>query len=309
MALTTMNGTIIPNDLKGIPKFRIYKNTSCDDYPLHWHTGVEIVLPLENRYRVIHGNEIYDLMPDELCFINSGAMHQLAAPKTKGVRIFIQFDLTLLYNLSEFDMMFSLLPPVLKMTEESHGETYRQVLVLVKEIIREYNDDKILRDATIYSDFIRLFLTVFKNEIHKRKTGSVPDAVNTKKNEHVRKLLSVCRYVNDHFTECLTLEGVADQFNFSKYHFSRLFKDFTHATFHQYLNNLRVTHAETLLANCELSVLDVALMSGFNSISTFNRVFKDQKLISPTDYRKKYASANAGFADSFAKANVFGIKV
>lgn len=298
MPLSTMNGTIIPEDLKGIPKFRIYKNTSCEGYPLHWHTGVEVVLPLENSYQVLHGNTIYDLAPNDLCFINSGAMHRLASPKGKGVRIFMQFDLTLLFNLSEFDTMLSLLPPVLVVSQTTHGDVHRRALFFANEIIREYNGDEILREATIYSDFMQLYLIVLKNEIYNRKPLLSHDSAGTKMNEHVRKLLDVCRYVNDHSAESLTLNDVARRFGFSKYHFSRLFRDFTHSTFHQYLINLRISHAEALLVNCELSIMDVALMSGFSSISTFNRVFREQKLMSPTTYRKRYMNPNSNPLES-----------
>ena len=299
MTLTTMNGTIIPADRKNIPKFRIYKNTSCDGYALHWHTGVEIVMPLENSYNVIHGKETYTLKPDEICLINSNVMHRLSAPQTKGTRIFLQFDLTLLYNLSEFDTMFRLLPPILKMNEESHGDVYREVLYYVKEIIKEYNEKNVLCDATIYSYFIQVYITVFKNVIYKDNEKQLENTKNSKRNEHVQKLLNICRYVNDHFTEDLLLDEVAAKFNFSKYHFSRIFKEFAHSTFHHYLSNLRVNYSETLLADNDLSIMDVALMSGFNSISTFNRVFKEQKHMSPTSYRRQYAGKNPNSLDSF----------
>ncbi len=292
MSLSTMNGTIIPDDLKGIPKFRIYKNTSCEDYPLHWHTGVEIVLPLENSYQVVNGNQVYELQPNDLCFINSGALHRLIAPKTPGTRIFMQFDLTLLYNLNEFDTMINLLPPVLVMSPATHKEAHQKCYDFAKEIIREYNDNAILREATIYSYFIQIYLILLKHEIYQRKSDETHTTVRRKNNEHVRKLLDICRYINEHFTQDISLTDVANHFGFSKYHFTRLFKEFTHTTFHQYLNNLRIEHAEALLANFELSVIDVALMSGFSSISTFNRVFKDQKMISPTNYRKSYLSVS-----------------
>jgi AraC-like DNA-binding protein len=294
MPLTTMNGTIIPDNLKGIPKFRIYKNTSCEGYPQHWHSGVEVVLPLENSYQVIHGNQVYDLLPNELCFINTGAVHRLVSPPDGGVRIFMQFDLTLLFHLSEIDTMLRLLPPILKMSEETHGASYNQALSYAKEIIREYNSDEaILREATIYSCFIQLYLLVLRSEFGSRKALLSHNASSTHSNEHVRKLLDVCLYVNDHYTQSLSLSEAAYRFGFSKYHFARLFKEFTHSTFHQYLNNLRISHAESLLLNCELSVTEVALMSGFSSISTFNRLFKEQKLISPTEYRKRYANPNS----------------
>ncbi len=58
-------------------------------------------------------------------------------------------------------------------------------------------------------------------------------------------------------------------------------------TFYEYLNNRRVSKAEELLAKSEYTVLDIALSSGFSSLSAFNRTFRSLKNCSPSEYRKK----------------------
>ncbi|HCD46236.1 MAG TPA: hypothetical protein DEQ64_21450 [Lachnoclostridium sp.] len=74
---------------------------------------------------------------------------------------------------------------------------------------------------------------------------------------------------------------------FSKYHFTRIFKQYMNMTFYEYLNSRRVKKAEELLYNTkEMSITDVAMGSGFSSMSTFNRTFKMIKRCSPSDYRK-----------------------
>ena len=148
------------------------------------------MLPLENSYHVIHGKETYTLEPDELCFINSNVMHQLAAPKSKGSRIFIQFDLTLLYNLSEFDTMFRLLPPILVVNQKTHSDIYPEILHYVKEIIKEYGNKSILCDASIYSFFIQIYLTLFKNELCKKHMDCNYVSEHNKRNEHVHRITS-----------------------------------------------------------------------------------------------------------------------
>ena len=57
---------------------------------------------------------------------------------------------------------------------------------------------------------------------------------------------------------------------------------------YQYITKRRVLMAQELLGDTDLSVMDIALQSGFFSLSTFNRVFKDINNCSPTEYRKLY---------------------
>ena len=73
---------------------------------------------------------------------------------------------------------------------------------------------------------------------------------------------------------------------YSKYHFSRLFSEYTKETFCDYLNLRRIKAAEELLLNDSLSVTEIAMQSGFSSIATFNRLFRSLKGCSPSEYRK-----------------------
>ena len=75
---------------------------------------------------------------------------------------------------------------------------------------------------------------------------------------------------------------------FSKYHFTRLFKQFTNNTFYKYLNQKRIELALTFLADPNISVTEAAMQSGFTNPSTFIRVFKAEKGCTPTEFRKMF---------------------
>ena len=47
----------------GSSQFRLMKNQETEDYPPHWHTSIEIIMPLENGYQAVIGNECYTLNP------------------------------------------------------------------------------------------------------------------------------------------------------------------------------------------------------------------------------------------------------
>ena len=81
----------------GSSQFRLMKNQETEDYPPHWHTSIEIIMPLENGYQAVIGNECYKLNPLDLLFINSGEIHSLQAPAT-GKRLIFQAPLSLWYG-------------------------------------------------------------------------------------------------------------------------------------------------------------------------------------------------------------------
>jgi AraC-like DNA-binding protein len=87
----------------------------------------------------------------------------------------------------------------------------------------------------------------------------------------------------------ITLEDAAALSGFSKFHFSRLFKEYMNCTFYDYLINQRIKATEVLLTDDRLSITDIALQAGFSSISTFNRTFKQKKGCTPGEYRALYS--------------------
>ena len=56
-------------------------------------------------------------------------------------------------------------------------------------------------------------------------------------------------------------------------------------SYHEYLTQKRIAHAEQLLIEPNLSITEVAMRSGFNSLSTFNRIFKAAKNCTPSEYK------------------------
>jgi transcriptional regulator GlxA family with amidase domain len=84
------------------------------------------------------------------------------------------------------------------------------------------------------------------------------------------------------------LKDVAEIAHFSKYHFDRIFKEYTNHSFYQYLKRLRIKKAETLLLTPELPVTEVAMSVGFESITAFNKAFKEIKRCTPSEYKKLY---------------------
>ena len=115
-----------------------------------------------------------------------------------------------------------------------------------------------------------------------------PAGSSDSQSKNIEKLVAVTNYIDSHRSEDLSVEQLAELAGFSKYHFERLFKSSMGISCYQYITKRRVMMAQELLGDTDLSVMDIALQSGFFSLSTFNRVFKDMNGCSPTEYRKMY---------------------
>jgi AraC-like DNA-binding protein len=100
------------------------------------------------------------------------------------------------------------------------------------------------------------------------------------------KIQRSCVYITKNCSEDLSLNDVASMAGFSPNYFSRMFKETTGYNFVEYLMIERVRKAQRYLGDNSIPITEVAYLSGFKSISTFNRVFHQIKNCSPRQFRK-----------------------
>lgn len=99
----------------------------------------------------------------------------------------------------------------------------------------------------------------------------------------------IIKYIGDNYNRPdLTVEVIAADTGISKYKIPKIVKDRFNLTFPGYLNEIRMKEIKRLLIETELPVLDLSLSVGYNTVSHFNRTFKNREGISPLNYRKKY---------------------
>jgi len=92
-------------------------------------------------------------------------------------------------------------------------------------------------------------------------------------------------FINENYTEDLSLEQVAKSANMSSFYFCKMFKKFTGVNFTEYVSRIRIEKARNLLLNPNLRISEIAYEVGFQSLTHFNRVFKRVLGQSPTDFR------------------------
>lgn len=283
--IETLKGMKETVNFKEETGLRLYINDKNELYPNHWHTPLEVIMPTCNSYKAFCGNKAFDLKEGDVLFIAPGVIHNLPATPV-GERLIFQADISFFHNIKELELTLSLISPALVITEEFSPTVHKQIRDIMISIQKEYHGNTTLSEAAIYSKLIKMFVLIGREYA----TKSVLHLNQIKQKKYTDKFLSICKYIDENCTMDITLDTVADLAGFSKYHFTRLFKQFTGITFYTYLNHKKIALAENLLIDPDISVTEVALRSGFTSLSSFIRMFKHVKSCTPTEFRNMYNS-------------------
>lgn len=98
-----------------------------------------------------------------------------------------------------------------------------------------------------------------------------------------RRLVQAKLFIDAHYLDNIDLDNIADEACFSKFHFIRQFKNIYRKTPHQYLIFVRIERAMELL-KADIAVSVVCYTVGFESLSSFSRLFKRVVGITPSTY-------------------------
>ncbi|NKF08574.1 helix-turn-helix transcriptional regulator [Clostridium gasigenes] len=278
-----MNGyhekTVLEQDFP----FRLFFNDGYVITPHHWHEDIEIIYLIEGDVKAGVNNELYNLKKDDILIIPPGGVHYFLKEMDYSERAVIQFRMAIYDTfLTGNKDRVAIKPMFNKCRFLSEGDEFYELMRNeIKSIIKEYeqkdNGYKIFLKARLY-DLAGILMRYMPKDCE--------DINYDKQKERLGKLDNVMRYVEKNYSDKIVLDEIANVAGFSKFHFARFFKENTGMTFIDYLNNFRISMAEWTLINEDCSITEVSFKTGFNSIKTFNRVFKQLKGCTPMEYRK-----------------------
>ena len=273
--------------VKGSP-FRFWFNNPPAGFTDHWHTAMEIIFTLENTYTIEAHQQKYVMEPGDIAIIPSGTVHSISSPE-KGCRFVFMFEPNLFSQLPGFNYVLSLIPQPVLINYDTNPQLYRAETALLWELVEHYWGNGLTKDLNIFSTMIRFFSTFGEHT-----ANVIPPTINnsSKAGSLVSRLSMVLDYLDTHYSENITLEEAANIACFSKFYFTRLFKQYTNQTFYDYLSTKRIKAAEQMLIIPNLPITEISLKAGFSSLSSFNRTFKRLKGCSPSEYRSLYSLEN-----------------
>ena len=97
------------------------------------------------------------------------------------------------------------------------------------------------------------------------------------------------KHIKENFDGDLSSTALSAALNYHPYYINRLFNTANGISLHQYVINLRISHAEHLLISTDLLIADIAYKVGFKTPINFTNCFKKKNGMSPGTYRKLFS--------------------
>ena len=250
-------------------------------YELHDHSAVEILLTLEGSVTYTVDDIVYQVRKGEVLIIPPDMQHALSMGEESSRYLFL-FEPEGILSMRDIKTLTPYFhrPFHLRDGSEAHVRI-RELLLKLKDV---YEKRELMWNTVCYSYLLRVYAILgqrYLNGVRNR----IPDGGRIVESEVITASMT---YINNHYKQDLSLEDVAEFAGFSRYYFSRSFKKQTGYSFKDYLCQKRLQVAVDLLIRTDKSMKDVALESGFGSVATFNRVFREKKGCTPTQFRAIY---------------------
>ncbi|WP_420399413.1 AraC family transcriptional regulator [Flagellimonas sp.] len=249
---------------------------------LHQHEEIQISLIAQGSGKLIVGDSVHSFTSGNCFVIGSHIPHLFKSDQSidrvQMISIFFALDsfgnsFFKLREMEELQAFFSYAESGYKIQSQRDEVAFTMQGIQVKGHFARFMTLLELLKTISGSEGLRLSSFVHSKEIS---------------HDHGERLRVVFDFVMGNFDQKVDLETVARLAHMTPNAFCRFFKQRTNKTFFKFLSEIRIEHVCQLLnQNKDLSVVEAAHASGFNSISNFNKTFKDIKGINPTKYRKE----------------------
>lgn len=243
----------------------------------HFHSDMEIIYVQRGKIEVQVQHKTHTLEEGDLFLLHPYEIHSINDVSLGEVNTLLIIQITA-QRLPMHKSLFSSVEfhtPILK---DAHN---RLKQLMFKMYLESFN-------AGCQSDFLlNGYLLEFIGILLKYEPHLQRDVSSTVASEDFERIQYVIDYVEANFTTKIRLEDLANALHLNKYYLSHLITERLGINLQSYINNVRFTHALRLLLNTNLSILEVAIQSGFSDVKYFNAMVKSHYGMTAAKLRKR----------------------
>ena len=267
--------------------YQVFYNTNNPvntDY--HFHDFYEILVFISGNVNYIVEDKTYSLRPGDIILTNNSELHRPIILDNSSYKRYItwinpkfvqkikmyhtEIDISTCFN-SSSKMHYNLLKP--------DNETLKEIINILNKLLVPVDQAK-FGDELIHQCLL-LELLINLNQAHLNTTITPDDPIILNP-----KIRDIVYHINQHLTEPLTLDDLSNKFYISKFHLTRLFKEYTGLSLHQFILKKRLILSKKLLSD-GATPYQACIDSGFNDYPHFSRCFKNNYDLSPRAYIKQ----------------------
>ncbi|MCR4648582.1 MAG: AraC family transcriptional regulator [Lachnospiraceae bacterium] len=277
-------------DFDNLSAFNMSTGWKERSYKTHWHSYGEILVVgpgKPNKYSI--ERNIYDLSEGDIVIVWPTKMHGIIdADRAKA--LVIQFSNNFINSLHDLRRIMNLYRNLHIIKKSAHPELAEKLLAYTDRMKETFfAEDPTNREIQCCMLLMEFMLTLeeYKGEL----ISDIDEEEKLNINADVTKrMVMVTDYIKNNLTsDDLSQAAMAEMAGISRDYFSRIFKNVTGLNYNKWMNTIRLEKACELLSEDGRTLTEVAMLSGFKSIPSFNRVFREEKGMSPGEYRTLFA--------------------
>lgn len=258
---------------------RIWPSEEEYRYERHNHSAVEIIWTRRGEVVVETLKQVYHIRKNQILMIPPRCSHSLSMEGDSSRLLFL-FEPSVMMNLRDVSYLISAWNQPIFLREDNPATG--KIALLLDKVSKTYQAKEPLWNTMCYSYLLQIGAALGNSEIAQRITESGNTSIDSELMD------SAISFIKQNYTEKLMLDDVADFVGFSRFYFSRVFKQYTGMPFSLFLQKFRLDVAKEKLVFSEDSIQSIAFDCGFTSIATFNRLFQTHVQCTPTQYRLLY---------------------
>lgn len=261
-------------------------NNNSSSIVTHWHEEIEIVFIKKGTGEFKVDLNSYFLNEGDILIIKPFSLHSMHPINDICCSWnAMVFDLGILNSATTDGCLIQYFAPILNgehqlpliINKERSG--YNEIFMCINEILDCFNTKKTAFELRLKSFLFYLFSLLYMNNLVLKKKAAPLT------NEATRKIKLILNYIHENYMNDLSISDISASCNLSQYYFMKFFKKHLGITCTEYINIYRLEIASKLLNTSDSSITEISFETGFNSVSYFNKLFKDKFKLTPKEFR------------------------
>lgn len=252
---------------------RKHKNTKM--HLLHYHDCIEMsIIPYGTGIHFLNGNE-YPINENHFAIFCENDCHSIYGLSKKNCIYTLMLN-TNLISKKQLEYLNNIKSAKICNLDKEQASQIIHLFDTLKSAQNAYPDQ-------FYKNIVDCILTIFSHSFKDAPVGiHIESTTNT--------LQQVLSYINTNFKEDISLQSIARKFGYSISNLSEHFHKNTGLSFVEYVNNIRINYAKRLLRFSDYPITHICYESGFKSMASFSRNFKNIVGVTPSQFRAHYSN-------------------
>lgn len=251
----------------------------------HMHAEYEIYYMLEGERYYFIEDDTYHIKTGTLVFIDRNEIHKTGSAGTSSYHDRIMLSLTeqiinpFLHKLGYSSLEYFFAHQRIFPMDETNQNYLNGLFEFMRRELRDKEDG--------YEDMVKLKIVemlLFLSRCQKKLPTEAELSLSTSAKH--KKVREATTYIRENYQSALSLQVIAEQLYVSKGYLSRIFREVTGVNVTDYINIQRIKYAKELLTGSKSNITEISELTGYDSITYFEKVFHKYTGTSPLKYRQ-----------------------